>query len=325
MSVQSNLEENQKRKITLLEKYFPKTLEEVQLPASIKLELQKKTEQVGYRLLFYSTPGTGKTSTARVLASGSNKEVMYLSGSNDFNVEVYRNKILPFASGFSVLNKQKFIIIDEAENIRDNLQDAFKIVLDQCTKVNFIFITNEVEKMNGAILSRCAKFDYNFVGDNLIEQKKNYLFFIKNICEKEKIKYETSGLSTIMKTTFPDFRNTLVQLEQIQDTGLSLTEDNINRFSDVGKQMIDLYDLVENPAIGGKEFYTEISKFKGKEKDCLLSLGEPFFIYLNNKNLHDKTIDVALILSRYYDQFLNSMNKFVTFTACVVEIKTLFR
>src|ERR1035437_8582899 len=118
-------------------------------------------------------------------------------------------------------------------------------------------------------------------GANLQEQKKNYFLYVKNICEKENIKYDSTGLSAILKLTFPDFRQTLVQLEQIQDTGLALTEENINRFSDVGKQMIDLYDLIENPALGGKEFYAEISKFKGKEKDALLSLGEPFFLYLN--------------------------------------------
>jgi hypothetical protein len=52
---------------------------------------------------------------------------------------------MSFASGMSVMQKQKTVIIDEAENIRNNLFDAFKIILDKCVNVNFIFITNEIE------------------------------------------------------------------------------------------------------------------------------------------------------------------------------------
>lgn len=309
-----------------VDKYDPQKFEDIFLPENTKKELKKLSEKVGYRALFFSTPGTGKTTTAKILTKlCGNVELMYLSGSNDFNIETFRNKVMQFASGFSVLQKQKFVIIDEAENIRDNLQDAFKIILDQCKEVNFIFITNEVGKMNSAIYSRCTKFDYNFTGNDLKEQKINYVKFIKNICSLENIEFDNDGLKTMLLKTFPDFRNTLIQLEQLKDSNLSLIPENLDKFNDVGKQMVDLYELIENQSLDSKTFYNELSKFKGKEKDSLIALGEPFFNYLNDKNLHKKTLDVAIILDKYCARFDGSLNKFVTFLSCINEIKTLFR
>ncbi len=313
------------KEITLLEKYFPKTWEELILPTRIKTILSENRLKSGYRILLHSSPGTGKTTTARLMVLGTENEIMYLSGSNDFNIEVFRSKVMGFASGMSVMQKQKTIIIDEAENIRDNIQDAFKILLDQCMKVNFIFITNEVEKMNDAIRSRCTNIEYDFGNNDLDEQKKNFVNFSLKVCKEENIAYDAKGLRTLFELNFPDFRHLLVNLQQIKDANESVTFENIKKFSESGKQMIDLYEIIENPAINGKDLYGELTKFKGKEKECFLSLGEPFFEYLNSKELYDKTLNVAIIVSKYSDTYVSSINKFVTFMACIIELKPNFR
>jgi replication factor C subunit 3/5 len=308
-----------------LEKYFPQTFEQLLLPTRIKtmlIELKKKT---GYRLLLHSSPGTGKTTTSRLMSAGEDYSVMYLSGSNEFTVDVYRSKVKNFSAGNSVLSKQKIIIIDEAERIRSDIQDAFKILLDKCTNVNFIFITNEVEKMNEAIRSRCTNIDYDFVGEDIEQQRKNFVSFAVSVAKAENINFDKIGMTNLYKLNFPDFRHLLVNLQQIKDSGDSITEDSVKRFSESGKQLTELYDLIMNPAINGKELYLEVTKFKGKEKDCLIALGEPFFKYLNDQEKYDKTLQVAIIVSRYCDSFIDSINKFVTFLSCVVELKGYFK
>ena len=124
---------------------------------------------------------------------------------------------------------------------------------------------------------------------------------------------------------FPDFRHLLINLQQIQDANENVTFENVSKFSESGKQIIELYEIVENPAINGKDLYSELTKFKGKEKECFLSLGEPFFTYLNKKNLFDKTLSVAIIVSKYSDSYVISINKFVTLMACIIELKSLFK
>jgi len=313
------------QQITLLEKYFPKDFEHLLLPSRIKNTILATQQKIGYRLLMYSSPGTGKTTTSRLLCSGGDYEAMYLSGSNNFNVDLMRTKVMPFSSGFSVLGKKKVLIIDEAENIKNDLQDSFKIILDQCTSVNYIFITNEVEKINPAIRSRCTNLDYDFSGADLDEQKQNYVNFILEVCKKESIKYDKDGIRALFRLTFPDFRTLLIKLQLIVDIKEPITLENVKKFAESGKQNLELYNIVETPSINGKEFYTEMTKFKGKERDCFLSLGEPFFLYLNEKELFERTLETAIIVSKYSDSFVNSINKFVTLMSCIVELKSLFR
>lgn len=310
----------------LIQKYFPTTWEQIKLPTKIKSILTKMQENPGYRLLLHSSPGTGKTSTARILVGDTSKyQTMYLSGSNDFNIEVLRTKVMQFCTGFSVDQKHKVCIIDECENIRDNIQDAFKILLDQATNVSFIFITNEIEKVNTAVRSRCTTLEYDFTGDDLTEQKRNFVQFIVDVCKAEGIEYDKEGAKLLYERNFPDFRHVLVLLQQIKDAGVAITKQTIQEFSDNGKQNKELYELIETDSIDAKSFYERSSVFKGKERECLISLGEPYFEYLNDNGNYELTLKAGIIVSKYSDQFVSSINKFVTLLACLSELRFLFR
>lgn len=310
----------------LLEKYFPKTWDDIMLPDNIKQLLTKMCEKPGYRLLLHSSPGTGKTTSSRLMVSDSKKyETMYLSGSNDFKIETLRQKVMQFASGHSVTGKSKVIIIDEAENIRDNLQDAFKIILDQCKTVSFIFITNEIEKINSAVRSRCTCIEYDFSGPDLVQQQNNFIKFAVNICKTENIQFDPRGIKELYIKLFPDFRHLVVAMQQLVDSNLSITYDNVKGMSESGKQNTELYAIIEDNTLNGKMLYESCSKLKGKERECLISLGEPFFEYLNDKQMSDTTLKVAVIVSKYSDMFVTSINKYVTFFSCIVELRTLFR
>ena len=280
------------------------------------------------RFLLGDLTVTHNTSTARLIASDDNK--LYLSGSNDFNIEVMRNKITPFASGASVTGKQKTIIIDEAENIRDALQDEFKVILDQARNTNFIFITNEVEKMNPALRSRCTNIEYNFINQNLTEHKKLYAKWLVDICNSIQKDYsiviEKPAIQELFKIHFPDFRQILVVLQQLIDSGCTnVTIEEVKATGGNAQQLVELYDLIQNPSIGGDTFYSQICLYRGNEKETLISLGEPFFKYLNDKGLHNKTLEVAVTVSKYSDSYVTSINKFVTLLSCVSELRTLFR
>lgn len=304
-------------------KYYPKTWDDLILPTEIKEKLHKIKDKQGYRVIFFSSPGTGKTTSSRIITIGH--DILYLSGSNDFSVKTVREKIMPFASGFSVMNKQKTIIIDECDHIRNDLQDAFKIIFDKCKNVNFIFITNAVEAMNEPLMSRFAEFDYDFNGANLEEHRKLYTKFAIDVCYAENIKFEPRGLKSLILRNFPDFRHLLVNLQEIKDVGVVITEEYVKSMTESGKRMNELYEIIENPVINGEKLYSEATKFKSKEKDCFMSLGEPFFTYLNEKNQYDKTLQCALVVSKYSEMYVTSINKFVTFLSCIVELKSLFR
>lgn len=305
----------------LLIKYAPKTLDDLRLPKRINDLLLTNIDKVGYRFLLHGSPGTGKTSTSKILAQSC--DALYLSGSNDFNIETMRTKIYPYVSGHSVINKPKLVIIDEAENMRNNIQDAFKIVLDQAKKVNFIFITNEIEGMNDAIKSRCTNIEYNYQLSEIQEQYVNYAKFVMHVLKEENIQSDEAGRKELMRMMFPDFRHLLVTLQQFVDSKQPITLHNVNLISENGVANIELYEALN--IIDAQKFYEEIGKFKGKERECLISLGEPFFKWLGNQGKWEQIIKVAPAVSKHCNHFVTSMNKFGTFFACCSELKSLIR
>lgn len=307
----------------LIERYTIDSIEEMKLPSRLSTVLISKRSTIGFRLLLHGTPGTGKTTTGKLMTIGHN--VLYLSGSNEFNIDLMRKKVYPFCSGFSVDGKQKTLFIDEAENISDKIQDAFKIILDSCKTVNFIFCTNEIGKMNSAILSRCAQLEYNFYANEIQEQKVNYISYLKFVCDSEQIPYDKGGLAYLFKTKFPDFRALLESLQLLKDANQPLTEETIKLFTaGMGKTNKELYELIEDQS-NYKEFFTKISAFRGKEKDCIASLAEPFFIYLNDKGKFEQTLKACVIVEKHSNNFSTSLNKFNTFFALCTELKSIFK
>lgn len=311
--------------VKLLEKYSPKSLEEMKLPQRIHTLITSKMNTKGYRLLLYGTCGIGKSTTARLITKGH--DVLYLSGSNNFNIELMRSKVDPFCSSFSINGKQKTLIVDECENMSNQVQDAFKMTLDVSKSVNFIFITNEIEKLIDPFRSRCTNIEYNFKDEELEEQKRNYLMFLKHICDEEKLTYDKKGLAEIFKQNFPDFRHAIDNLQQIIDQKTTVTEEHVKFLMETGNENKELYGIIDGSlGIGdSKTFYQELTKFKGKEKDCIISLGEPFFRYLNNQGKYEQTLGACTIVAKYSNQLAGSLSKFTTFLACCTELKAMFK
>lgn len=312
---------------TLLEKYAPNDWSTLIIPKDVKDSLIKISEQPNFRLLLYGSPGTGKTSVIKILSKGAS--LQYLSASNDFNIEVMRNKVYAFASGASVGYQRKICAIDEFENMRDNLQDALKVVLDQAKNVSFIFCTNEIQKVNPAIRSRCTEINFDFLNSYLSECKTLYTTWVLNIVKELKkeniLDYDTEGLKLLIKQNFPGYRKILVILQQLIDQKQSINVRSVTDCAGDGKTLTELYEMIMNNKLSNEQVYTEICKYRSNEKDSLMSLCEPFFKYLNDKQMYDKTLEVSVIMDKYCNSFITSLNKFNTFMSCIVELKTLFR
>jgi replication-associated recombination protein RarA len=310
-------------KKTLLEIYAPKSLKDLYLPKRIHTLLEETTVgKSGWKVFQAGSPGTGKTSVGRELSRGG--DVLYLSGSNDFNVDVMRSKVYPFVSGHSVLGKQKFLVIDECENIPNKLQDGFKIVLDTAKSVNFVFNTNEPEMVNTAIKSRCINIAYDYQREEVKEQQVHYITYATRICNENGIKWDNRGIKLLFQMNFPDFRHLLVMLQQFIDSKRDVIEDNVTILSENGTANVELYKLIEeehNP----QAFYEKATSWKGKERECLISLGEPYFTWLNKRGKFEQTLAAASIVADYSFKFVTTINKFGTFFACLCELKTVFR
>lgn len=308
----------------LILKYGVNSIEDLQLPQRILDLVEAKRSQGIFRFLFYSTPGTGKTTLAKLLSAGMN--VLYLSGSNDFDVHKMRSKVYPFCQKHSIDNKPKICIIDESENINMKIQESFKILFDSTIKsVNFIFITNKIDKINDAVFSRFTKVNFNFTSTELQEQQANYVKFAVKICKGENIEYNKDGMLELYKKYFPDFRQLVDTLENFKVTKTKITPESVRQTDIVaGIQIVEIYDLILKPKdYDSKAVYEILSKYKNQEVDVLNSLCNPFFSYLNNMDKYKTTLSVAEIVNRYCIDYQHTMNKFALLISCINELRKL--
>lgn len=267
---------------------------------------------------------THNTTTARLLNPKDKFEVLFKSGSNDFTVQTLRESIYPFIASHShILSKQKTVIIDECERMKPAIQDAWKVPLDQAKNINFIFITNNIENVTPYIKSRFDKIEFNYKDDELQQQKINYINYIINICKTENIKYTDSGVRELFIKNFPDFRQILRVLQQFLDTSTEVNANNVKSMIESALKDIELYKIFE--IMDAQKFYEKANYYKGREKETLMSLGEPFFEYLNDLGKFDKTLKCAPIVANYSNQYITTFNKFVCLFSCLTEIKNILK
>ena len=97
------------------QKYRPKTLDELILNKESKdiLKSFESNKNIPH-LLFTSTAGTGKTSTAKILVNGVlNCDHLYINASEENGIDTIRTKIIGFSQTKSFDGNIKVIILDE--------------------------------------------------------------------------------------------------------------------------------------------------------------------------------------------------------------------
>ena len=216
-------------------KYRPQKLSEV-----IGQEVVTKTlsnaisyNKIVHAYLFCGPRGTGKTSTARILAkslncqggitlepcgecvscrsimNGNSLDVIEIDAASHRKVEdaedlINRVNLGTYGSRFKVY------IIDEVHMLTDHAFNALLKTLEEPPKnVIFILATTEEYKVIPTIISRCQKLDFKPVPEIQIEEK------IKNIAKQEKINIDQSIISFISKRSQGCLRDAVSLLDQI--------------------------------------------------------------------------------------------------------------
>ncbi len=207
-----------------------------------------KYDRLPHALLFTGLRGTGKTSSARILAkilrctnpqnfspcnqcqscleisAGRAVDVIEIDGASNNGVDAIRdlrdNVMFSPSSG-----KYKIFIIDEVHMLSTSAFNALLKTLEEPpAHVIFILATTEVHKIPQTILSRCQRFDFRRIS---LKQIADYL---KKICELEKIQSDAAALWLIAKQGDGSMRDSLSLLDQvISFTNSNLTESEVSQ------------------------------------------------------------------------------------------------
>ena len=145
-----------------IEKYRPQELEDVVFADAKNLTIFKdmvSSKQVPH-LLFSGSAGTGKTTTAKILAKSITQDVLYINASDENDVNTIRNKVKEFCSviGWEDI---RVVLLDECDHMSQSAQAALRNIMEEYIKyARFILTANFPNKILDALISRCQHFEF---------------------------------------------------------------------------------------------------------------------------------------------------------------------
>lgn len=313
-----------------IEKYRPKKLENV-IGNSEIIKHFKHIAKTGtlQHLLLTGRPGIGKTTSVICLARellGEHIKMGFLelNASDQRGIDTVRNDILTFCKKKITLppDRQKIIFLDEVEAMTAVAQQALLRTIEKYThNTRFILACNSSASLIDALQSRCILRRFLKIKD-----EEMYLL-LQNICEKENVKYDTSGLKAIIITANGDVRSAVNCLQTVSCTfdfidakAVSIVIDKPN------------YQVIENlVSIIRSEDEDAFNKALGITKDLLISgytamdIVKLFFIVVKDSKSLDEYIKLQYLndIARVEVDLVSGSNDEIQLTALVARLSLI--
>ena len=208
-----------------VEKYRPSTVKEyVFKDEAQRKQVQNWIDDKGIpHLLFSGSPGTGKTTLAKVLIAElevQGADVLYINASRDNGVEMIRKRISAFSETMP-WGEFKVILLDEADHISPEGQAALRGVMEQYhATVRFILTCNYPNMIIPALHSRCQGFHI----ENL--DQTDFTVRVGEILADNNVEFDLETLDAMVRAHYPDLRKTINTVQMtIVDNKLLLPED----------------------------------------------------------------------------------------------------
>ena len=292
-------------------KYRPQTFDDVVGQDHITRTLRNAIEQqrLAHAYIFVGPRGTGKTSTARILAkalnckngptanpcgvcpacveitAGNSMDVLEFDAASNTQVDKIREIIIDNVKYAPTNGKFKMYIVDEVHMLSTSSFNALLKTLEEPpAHVKFVFATTDVQKVPTTILSRCQRFDLKRIPTALIASH------LQMIAGKEGVDLAPAAAETIARGAEGGMRDAESMLDQlVAFCGNTIAEEDVlNVFGFTAHQTVTtLCDhllggeasaalaVVHEQAEGGKDLARLLADLIAHFRNLLVAKADP--------------------------------------------------
>jgi DNA polymerase III delta prime subunit len=299
-----------------VEKYRPKTLDDILLDSQLKDHFKTITGDIP-NLLFYGSPGTGKSTLAKIIINDILKcQYLYINASDENGIDTIRNKVISFAQTRSLDNKKKVVILEEADGLTgESLRILRNVMEEYVDTTRFILTANYINKIIEPIRSRCMLF-------KLQTDIRSCVARCAEILKKENIKITDDSKENFIEFVtdrYPDLRRIINDLQRFCVTGELIIPD--------GDELLDLTGFIIKglaiTKISSLDIRNKVIESEKSFSNDYQQLLKNLFDYVyNSDDLSDKTkksflIDIGEHL--YRDNFV--LDHEINFFCCILAME----
>ena len=281
------------------------------------LRNQINADRVGHAYLFNGGRGTGKTTTAKILAravnclspidgepcneceickeilSGALTDVVEMDAASNNSVEDIRS-IREEVNFLPTKAKYRVYIIDEVHMLSTGAFNALLKTLEEPPEhVKFFLATTEPQKLPATILSRCQRFDYKKISNEDVIKR------LKIICDESKINITDEALNIIATLSEGAMRDAISILERCAQEEIEKIDgqkvkdlvgipslESVNKIVTAifNKNEIEALEVIDEIIKQGKDLYNFLWEILKYIKDILVfSVSKNLSIYSSSE------------------------------------------